>query len=170
MSDMNDANMNDAFTPLRAASRRGHETVVSKLLVAFPADVNKTDKNGWTPLHHACDKGHTSIVAMLLASGNGACTLDKFGRSALYYASANGHAESVTILLAALSGDLKSASRDDDLCAEWTSANNDGNAIVDVARRSLSTTSPTRGGSSWTNRWLSALDDDDCPVETECKQ
>ena len=57
-------------TPLHAAARNGHVSVVLTLL-AEGANVNVKSGNvrtpGWTPLHYAAGNGHVSVVLTLLA-------------------------------------------------------------------------------------------------------
>jgi ankyrin repeat protein len=63
------------WTPLLAASNRGHVQVVKELL-EHGADIEAYDNDGWTALHFACGNGHAAVVIELLSPNdrNGATT------------------------------------------------------------------------------------------------
>lgn len=60
---------NAGLTPLMAASRSGHLTVVQALLAEFGAEVAATDRENWNALHYACFSGHADVAALLVAHG-----------------------------------------------------------------------------------------------------
>jgi ankyrin repeat protein len=64
------ASAKDGFTPLGAASMRGHAQVV-KELVEHGADIEEKAHVGWTALHSACYGDHLAVVIELLSPSNG---------------------------------------------------------------------------------------------------
>jgi ankyrin repeat protein len=54
---------------LHLASRHGFQTLVNRILIAEPRQINCIDSDGWTPLHHAAFGGHTPVVRELLHYG-----------------------------------------------------------------------------------------------------
>jgi hypothetical protein len=56
---------NDGWTPIYAASSKGHIEIVKLLLVQPKIDFNKADNNSWTPIYAASSKGHQAIVDIL---------------------------------------------------------------------------------------------------------
>lgn len=67
---------------LLLASRLGFPDIAS-LLIAFGADINYKDKNGWTPLMHAVGKDHLEMVKLLLSNQADLSIVDKKGRNVL---------------------------------------------------------------------------------------
>ena len=78
------------WTPLDAASYKGHSKVV-QVLIEAGADVNPTDKQLTTPLHLAAKEGHLNIVHILLNNGAQVCQRDINELSSLDMAIDNGH-------------------------------------------------------------------------------
>jgi len=91
------------WTPLQAACFKGQQDIVSLLINAHAADVNKarTDTKA-TPLYVACHNGHAPVVSLLLAAHadvNKARTYD--GATPLHAACSNGHVDVAFALLVA---------------------------------------------------------------------
>ena len=89
----------DGETAVLKAARAGRLRLVEKL-IAFGANLEISDKEGWTPLHWAAQEGCMSLVGVLLDR----CpilinTRDKRGLSALHVAAWQGDAEMVSRLL-----------------------------------------------------------------------
>ena len=85
-------------TPLHHAAGGGYG-LVSKMLIAFGADVNATKKNGQTPLHEADTKG---IAELLIAKGADVNALDNKGATPLdlaYRGKPRGRAKEIADLL-----------------------------------------------------------------------
>lgn len=98
------SNMNGKKIPpesLLLASKLGFPDIAS-LLIAFGADINFKDKNGWTPLMHAVGKGHLEMVKLLLSNQVNVAVKDKKDRTALDILKENGlcETEEYTLLLA----------------------------------------------------------------------
>jgi ankyrin repeat protein len=99
----NGANINaqseDDWTALQAASGAGHEAIV-RLLLDKGADVTFSGNYG-TALIAASRGGHEAIVQLLLASGAdiNQCQMVNTVRTALSAASENGHEKIVRLLL-----------------------------------------------------------------------
>jgi hypothetical protein len=93
----------DGTDGLFEAVTSGDSVVVSKLLVADPAAVNRRDaETGATPLMLACDRDHAGVVAALLAApGIEVNAADADGLTALHYAVIIGSAGLARTLLAA---------------------------------------------------------------------
>lgn len=85
---------------LLLASKLGFPDIAS-LLIAFGADINFKDKNGWTPLMHAVGKGHLEMVKLLLSNQVDVTAKDKKNRTALDILKQNGlsDTEEYTLLL-----------------------------------------------------------------------
>ena len=102
------------WTPLQAACFKGQQDVVTLLINAHAADVNKaTTYDGATPLCIACQNGHAPVVSLLLAAHadvNKART--DTGATPLYTACYFGYAPVVSLLLAA-HADVNKATTDD---------------------------------------------------------
>ena len=62
-ADINKA-ANGGYTPLYAASKKGHVEVV-RILAERGADINKATNNGRTPLQIAVSNVHTEIIQLL---------------------------------------------------------------------------------------------------------
>jgi ankyrin repeat protein len=60
--------MDGGATPLCAAARNGHETVV-RALIETGADINKARDDGVTARVIAAEKGHAAIVQLLRDAG-----------------------------------------------------------------------------------------------------
>ena len=56
------------FSPLHAAARSGHDSVVMALL-GRGGDLSIEDENGWTCLHFAAQQGHVSTCSLLAQQG-----------------------------------------------------------------------------------------------------
>ena len=67
---------------LLLASKLGFPDIAS-LLIAFGADINYQDKNGWTPLMHAVGKNHFEMVKLLLSNQAKIDLRDKKNRNVL---------------------------------------------------------------------------------------
>lgn len=67
---------------LLLASKLGFPDIAS-LLIAFGADINFTDKNGWTPLMHAVGKDHLEMVKLLISNQADIKKKDRKGRNVL---------------------------------------------------------------------------------------
>ena len=98
------SNMNGKKIPpesLLLASKLGFPDIAS-LLIAFGADINFKDRNGWTPLMHAVGKGHLEMVKLLLLNQVNVAAKDKKDRTALDLLKENGLSgtEEYTLLLA----------------------------------------------------------------------
>ena len=87
-------------TALRAASSRGHATVVESLL-ACGALPNMPDATGWTSLHSAVAIGNSEIVKALLSYGANANAVNATGRTPLQIATENDRNDIAESLLAA---------------------------------------------------------------------
>ena len=89
------------WTPLHAASSRGHVEVV-KLLLAHPnIDVNSRKYYGQTPLSLGCENGHVSVVRSLLKDPRVDVTLDDNKQcTSLWWASRFGKHEVIEWLIA----------------------------------------------------------------------
>mmetsp|Transcript_64922 Transcript_64922/g.120832 ORF Transcript_64922/g.120832 Transcript_64922/m.120832 type:complete len:274 (-) Transcript_64922:214-1035(-) len=73
------------LTALHSAARKGHLSIVEKLL-DHGAQVNKTQYRGETALHYACKYGHTSVVRTLLGRGSDIQLQSHEGRTPKQYA------------------------------------------------------------------------------------
>ena len=85
-------------TPLWAASRKGHLTVVT-FLVEQGADVEKADNSGWTPLIVASIYGRLEVVRYLLENGANIDKATDLGKTPLHYAVQYGHLETAKLLM-----------------------------------------------------------------------
>jgi len=66
--DVNQQNL-EGWSPLHAASDRGHKEVVEILVGTFKAKINIQCKQGTTPLYHACEHGHADVAKYLIDHG-----------------------------------------------------------------------------------------------------
>jgi hypothetical protein len=81
---VNQKNLGGA-TALHIASREGNLEIAQTLL-AYGADVNATDNEGWTPLMRATLAGNDAVVGLLLDKGAQASNLNSAKESALTHA------------------------------------------------------------------------------------
>jgi ankyrin repeat protein len=88
----------DGWTPLTAATRRGHRQAVG-LLLDSNADMSKTTKDGWTPLMIAASNGRVEVVQLLLEKGVDPLPVSTHGLTALDSAVYSGHVEVAQTLL-----------------------------------------------------------------------
>ncbi|RSL41816.1 hypothetical protein CEP51_016541, partial [Fusarium floridanum] len=88
----------DGWTPLYAASTKGHVKVV-KMLLKVGADIMVGDSNRRTPLYAASNNGHVEVVKLLLEKGADITAANKDGWTPLITASGNGHVEVARLLL-----------------------------------------------------------------------
>lgn len=75
---------------LLLASKLGFPDIAS-LLIAFGADINYEDKNGWTPLMYAVGKGHLEMVKLLLSNQADVTLRDKRGLNVIDILEKDGH-------------------------------------------------------------------------------
>ena len=85
-------------TPLWAASRKGHLTVVT-FLVEQGADIEKAE-HGWTPLIIASTCGHIEVVRYLLDQGANRDNTTVHRWTSLHFAARDGHLEIAKLLMA----------------------------------------------------------------------
>ena len=89
------------FTPLSAASSRGHDKCI-ELLLSAGADVNRIDIWGFTPLIAASRGGHFQCVETLIKAGGRVNLVSGHGaKTALMVASWGGHQRCTQILIKA---------------------------------------------------------------------
>ncbi|KAL1605803.1 hypothetical protein SLS59_003607 [Nothophoma quercina] len=81
------------------ASKNGCEIAARSLLSAFPAMVNRADKDNRTPLHVAAEQGRKKVVELLLKENADINRADKGNKTSLYVAAKQGHKEVVDLLL-----------------------------------------------------------------------
>ena len=96
--DMDHADSMYDRTPLFAASRHGHLTVV-RFLVTHGADMEKAGDDGWTPLITASYYGHLGVIRYLLENGANMDQVDVQGRTSLHWAVRNGNLEATKLLM-----------------------------------------------------------------------
>jgi len=94
---VNTTNHNDGSTPLTQACRKGHTTVIKKL-IEFEADVNTYHYDGNSALMISCAKGNNEIVKMLLDANADANQKNTSGESPLFVAVVKNNLELATIL------------------------------------------------------------------------
>jgi ankyrin repeat protein len=102
-------------TPLAAAARRGHRSLV-EFLISIGATIDSQDKRQLTPLHNAAYHGADDIVRILLDAGADPFMKANYpGTTALHWACKSGHVSTVALLLTR----LKNL---DEIPATWESA------------------------------------------------
>ncbi|ORY10272.1 hypothetical protein BCR34DRAFT_441471, partial [Clohesyomyces aquaticus] len=100
-------------TALSKAAKKGHTTIVQRLLDTRVVDANHQDKDGFTPLIAASGWGHIETVETLLSSGKVDVNVqDHEGYAALSRAVSGKHAGVVEALLKAKTIDLNNQTTD----------------------------------------------------------
>ena len=99
MADVNVKSGHGA-TPLHAAARGGHASIVATLLAAG-ADADAKNNGGHAPLHAAARYDRAAAVAALIAGGADVNVKNNNDETPLIYAAISGHAAIVSALLAA---------------------------------------------------------------------
>jgi hypothetical protein len=121
------------WTPLQAACVKGQQDVVSLLINAHAADVNKaTTYDGATPLCIACQNGHAPVVSLLLAAHadvNKART--DTGSTPLHAACSGGYVDVAFALLVA-GADLDSVDHGSDTPLDVASSDEVRTAVQDM--------------------------------------
>ena len=85
--------------PLYYAALYGFCDLSSRLLDAYPQDVNARGGYHEAPLHAAIDKGHLDVVLLLLERGADVGSRGRLRQTPLYLASSSGYAEIVRSLI-----------------------------------------------------------------------
>ncbi|MEQ9406807.1 MAG: protein kinase [Fuerstiella sp.] len=86
-SDVNGVEPGTGDTPLIGAAQGGHDQVIS-LLLAYGAELDLQDQDGWTALHHAAWHGHTRTVHLLISRGADLSTRNQAEQTAFEMVSA----------------------------------------------------------------------------------
>lgn len=89
----------DGFSPLFAATMKGHKEMISFLLERGAQINNNRTKEGLTPLHFAALENNAEIIKLMLDKGADIKAKDKSGNTALHAAAAKGGREAVEILI-----------------------------------------------------------------------
>ncbi|MDQ7821258.1 MAG: ankyrin repeat domain-containing protein [Candidatus Eremiobacteraeota bacterium] len=142
-------------TPLHWAAYRGHMSAAVELM-AYGADVNAKNNDGYTPLRDAAYKGHVKIVESLLRHGARVDEKDRtYGATALHWAANasqdKGQAEIIGLLMF-LGADPRAKDKEGKTPIDWASSNGSKDAV-----RLLSRTKGTYLLASQVNEFFDAL-------------
>ena len=100
------------YTPLNAASRRGHVNVVQRLLACKDIDVSLATWEKWQAIHYTVDRNYPFITELLLQYGASPNAMTDEGITPIYLASHHGYDTILAKLTAVPTADVNLPAKD----------------------------------------------------------